>query len=128
MFTRPLPACANTTTGNEPTRWYNQFGVGVRYQGVFGPLAVGAYGFYEYAAIEKVKESVKSEDAASINRAVEDLQRASQAMAEHLYAAGGTAGAGAATGEAAGPGASSGDGSQSGKADDVIDVEFEEKK
>ena len=46
--------CANTTTGNEPTRWYNQFGVGVRYQGVFGPLAVGAYGFYEYAAIEKV--------------------------------------------------------------------------
>jgi len=46
--------CVDTTTGNEPTRWYNQFGVGARYQGVFGPLAVGAYGFYEYAAIEKV--------------------------------------------------------------------------
>jgi Gram-negative porin len=54
--------CANTTTGNDSTsalnsgstRWYNQFGVGLRYQGVFGPLSVGAYGFYEYAAIEKV--------------------------------------------------------------------------
>ena len=45
--------CLDTTTGNELTRWYNQFGVGVRYQGVFGPVAVGAYGFYEYAAIEK---------------------------------------------------------------------------
>ena len=80
------------------------------------------------AAVEKVKESVKGEDSAVINRAVEDLQRASQAMAEHLYAATGTAGSGPAAGDAAGPGASSGDGAHSGKADDVIDVEFEEKK
>lgn len=44
--------CVNTTTGNEPTRWYNQAGVGVRYQGIFGPVSVGAYGFYEHAAVE----------------------------------------------------------------------------
>ena len=45
--------CADTTSGNEPARWYNQAGIGVRYQGIYGPVAVGAYGFYEYAAIEK---------------------------------------------------------------------------
>ncbi len=45
------------------------------------------------AAIDKVNEAKKGEDAAAINRAVEDLQRASQAMAEHLYASG-AAGAG----------------------------------
>ena len=41
------------------------------------------------AAIAKVKETLKNEDVAAINQAVEDLQRASQAMAEHLYAANG---------------------------------------
>jgi hypothetical protein len=46
--------CVATTSGNEPTRWYNQTGVGVRYQGIFGPMSVGAYGFYEHAAVEKV--------------------------------------------------------------------------
>ncbi len=46
--------CVDTTTGNEPTRWYNQVGVGVRWQGIFGPVSVGAMGFYEHAAIEKV--------------------------------------------------------------------------
>ena len=46
--------CVDATSGNEPTRWYNQAGVGVRYQGIFGPVSVGAYGFYEHAAIEKV--------------------------------------------------------------------------
>jgi molecular chaperone DnaK len=76
------------------------------------------------AAIEKVNEAKKGDDVAALNRAIEDLQRASQAMAEHLYAA-----------NAAGPdgnGATvppSGDGSAgASKADDVIDVEFEEKK
>ena len=39
------------------------------------------------AAIEKVNEAKKGDDAAAINRAIDDLQRASQAMAEHLYAA-----------------------------------------
>jgi molecular chaperone DnaK len=81
-------------------------------------------------AIAKVQETLKGEDAAAINAAVEDLQRASQAMAEHLYAASATTGAasggaggGESAGETAGAGATAG-----GKADDVIDVEFEEKK
>ena len=70
------------------------------------------------SAIEKVNEAKKGEDAAAINRAVEDLQRASQAMAEHLYAA-------TAAGDAATGGTGSADAA---KAEDVIDVEFEEKK
>ena len=44
------------------------------------------------SAIEKVNEAKKGDDAAAINRAIEDLQRASQAMAEHLYASGAAAG------------------------------------
>jgi hypothetical protein len=42
--------CNAVTTGSDPTRWYNQVGVGVRYQGVFGPWSVGAYGFWEGAS------------------------------------------------------------------------------
>jgi predicted porin len=41
--------CNQTTTGIDPTRWYNQVGVGVRYQGSFGPVDVGAFAFYETA-------------------------------------------------------------------------------
>ncbi len=81
-----------------------------------------------HAAIEKVNEVKKGDDPAAINRAIEDLQRASQAMAEHLYAgaqAGGP-GAGPGPGPGAGPGASPNGGA--GKPEDVIDVEFEEKK
>jgi molecular chaperone DnaK len=83
------------------------------------------------AAIDKVNEAKKADDVAAINRAVDELSRASQAMAEHLYSAGGPgAGAGAGPGPGTGPGPSAspngGDGSQ--KPEDVIDVEFEEKK
>ena len=82
------------------------------------------------AAIDKVKEVVKHDDLAAINQAIEDLQRSSQAMAEHLYAA--SAAAGAATGGSGGPeGPAAGTGAGGGagaKPDDVIDVEFEEKK
>ena len=42
--------CNAVTTGSDPTRWFNQVGVGVRYQGVFGPWSVGAYGFWEGAS------------------------------------------------------------------------------
>ena len=81
------------------------------------------------AAIDKVNEAKKADDVAAINRAVDELSRASQAMAEHLYSAGGP-GAGAGPGAGPGPGPSAspngGDGSQ--KPEDVIDVEFEEKK
>jgi len=77
------------------------------------------------AAIDKVNEARKGDDAAAINRAIDELQHASQAMAEHLYAAqGATAGAGAAEGAAEPPPSNGGAGSP----DDVIDVEFEEKK
>ena len=82
-------------------------------------------------AIEAVNEAKKGDDPAAINTAVENLGRASQAMAEHIYAASGAGGAGGAPGEDgsahAGNGASAGNGSGA-KADDVIDVEFEEKK
>jgi molecular chaperone DnaK len=81
-----------------------------------------------HAAIEKVNEVKKGDDPAAINRAIEDLQRASQAMAEHLYsgAQAGGPGAGPGPGPGAGPGASPNGGA--GKPEDVIDVEFEEKK
>ena len=85
------------------------------------------------AAIDKVNEAKKSDDVAAINRAVDELSRASQAMSEHLYSAGGPgAGTGAGPGHGTGPGPgpsaspNGGDGSQ--KPEDVIDVEFEEKK
>jgi molecular chaperone DnaK len=80
------------------------------------------------AAVDKVNEAKNGDDAAAINRAVDELSRAAQAMSEHLYAA---AGAGEGAG-AAGPGAAAGAGAADGpggaKPDDVIDVEFEEKK
>ena len=54
------------------------------------------------------------------------LQKASQAMSEHLYSApGGAPGGGEGPGAAPGPGANGGP--QAGKPEDVIDVEFEEK-
>src|SRR3954471_2350600 len=39
------------------------------------------------AAIDKVNEAKKGDDPAVITSAIDDLQRASQAMAEHMYAA-----------------------------------------
>ncbi|HET6305617.1 MAG TPA: hypothetical protein VFG12_00420 [Rhodopila sp.] len=41
-----------TTTGNTSNRWYNQAGVGGRYEHTFGAVDVKAYGFYEHAAGE----------------------------------------------------------------------------
>ena len=79
------------------------------------------------AAIEKVNEAKKGDDAAALNRAVDDLQRASQAMSEHLYAAA-PGGPGAAPGAGPEAGSAAADGAGSPKPDDVIDVEFEEKK
>ncbi len=77
------------------------------------------------AAIEAVNEAKKGDDLAAINTAVENLSRASQAMAEHIYAS-----SSAASGAPTDGGASGGPASTNGgaKADDVIDVEFEEKK
>jgi molecular chaperone DnaK len=81
------------------------------------------------AAIDKVNETKKQDDPAAINRALDELQRASQAMAEHLYA-GAKPGPGPGAGPEAGPppGGASPNGGPGGKPEDVIDVEFEEKK
>jgi molecular chaperone DnaK len=82
------------------------------------------------AAIDKVNEAKKGDDVAAINRALDELQRASQAMAEHLYGGAKTDG-GAGSGPGAGPGGASPNGGHDGpggKPEDVIDVEFEEKK
>jgi molecular chaperone DnaK len=80
------------------------------------------------AAIEKVNQAKGQDDAAAINRALDELQRVSQAMAEHLYSSG-QPGAGAGQGpppDAGGPPPGA-DGAGP-KPEDVIDVEFEEKK
>lgn len=83
------------------------------------------------AAIDRLNTVKKENDIAAINQAIEDLQRASQAMAEHLYAANATGAPGAGGPEAGGAtagGGASANGGPDEKADDVIDVEFEEKK
>lgn len=46
--------CISVTSGDNPTRWYNQFGIGGRYQGNFGAVDVKAYGYYETAAKEQL--------------------------------------------------------------------------
>jgi molecular chaperone DnaK len=65
------------------------------------------------AAVAQVKSVAKGDDTAAIKRAVEELTRASQAMAQHLYSQ-----AGAQEG---------GDGAAAGKGEDVQDAEFEVK-
>ena len=80
------------------------------------------------AAIEKVNQVKGQDDPAAINRALEELQRVSQAMAEHLYSSG-PAGAGAGEGPPPGAGGPPPGADGAGPApEDVIDVEFEEKK
>ena len=41
-----------TVSGNTSNRWYNQAGVGLRYEHTFGAVDVKTYGFYEHAAGE----------------------------------------------------------------------------
>jgi molecular chaperone DnaK len=78
------------------------------------------------AAIEKVKEAHKGEDVAAIKQAVENLQQASHAMAQHLYKQQPGAGPGPGP-EGAAPSGDGQPGNGKGK-DDVIDAEFEVKK
>ncbi|WP_165226436.1 molecular chaperone DnaK [Aquisphaera insulae] len=84
-------------------------------------------------AIAKVNQVKSGDDPAAIQRALDELQHASQAMSEHLYAGAG-AGVGAAAAAAGsragsnGPSASPNGAARGGKEDEVIDVEFEEKK
>lgn len=46
------PGCISLSAGNDPTRWLNQVGVGLRWQRGFGPFDVKAYGFWETAGKE----------------------------------------------------------------------------
>jgi molecular chaperone DnaK len=75
------------------------------------------------AAIDKVRDTARQEDAKAIRQALEDLQRAASAMAQHLHGQGG--GEPSRRPPSAGP-----DGpAEGGKGkDDVIDAEFEVKK
>jgi len=81
------------------------------------------------AAIAKVREAAKADDAATIRSAVDDLEAASHAFSATLYKAGsadaGAAAAAAASGE--GPSAETGADGSAGD-DDTIDAEFEVKK
>jgi molecular chaperone DnaK len=76
-------------------------------------------------AIAKVREVANSEDVHAIRRAIDDLQKASQAMAQHM--------AGQRTQDAAGGArAGGGNGPHYGEpagdsSDDVIDAEYEVK-
>ncbi|WP_428539503.1 porin [Rhodopila sp.] len=50
-------SCINVSSGNDPTRWLNQVGAGLRFQQTFGPVDFKAYGFYETAGKENLTTS-----------------------------------------------------------------------
>ena len=77
------------------------------------------------AAIAKVREAAKGEDAGPIKTAIAELEAASHAMSEALYKA--AAGGGGAPGAEAGATGATDGGAQS-QDDDAIDAEFEVKK
>jgi hypothetical protein len=52
--------CINVSSGNDPTRWINQVGVGLRYQQTFGPVDFKAYGFYETSGKENLTTAAYS--------------------------------------------------------------------
>jgi hypothetical protein len=52
--TQPGATCIGATSGNDPTRWVNQVGVGARFQQTFGAVDVKAFGFYEAAGKENL--------------------------------------------------------------------------
>jgi molecular chaperone DnaK len=79
------------------------------------------------SAIERVNQVKAGDDPAEIRRAVEDLDQASQAMSQHLYAGSATATAGSRT-ASSGPTGSSDGAARGPQPDNVIDVEFEEKR
>ena len=73
------------------------------------------------AAIAKVREAIKGDDAAAITRASDELQKASHAMAEALYKAQQTSGAQPGQPAASDQGGTSAEG-------EVVDAEFAETK
>src|SRR5437588_9072747 len=75
------------------------------------------------AAIERVKQAASKDDVNAIRQAIDELQQASHAMAQHLYSRQQGPGAAAAGEEPRGDGKTEGKGKE-----DVIDAEFEVKK
>ena len=75
------------------------------------------------SAMEHVNQVKNGDDPAEIRRAIEDLDRASQAMSQHLYATSATATAGSRTASG-----KPGEAARGGQTDEVIDAEFEEKR
>jgi len=73
------------------------------------------------AAIQKVRDAIQRNDLSALKTAVHDLEQASSAMAQHLYA---SAGARPSTSET--PGATPSGKKEGG--DDVVDAEYEVKK
>jgi molecular chaperone DnaK len=81
------------------------------------------------SAIDRLKEVASKDDVQAIRQAIDSLQQASHAMAQHLYGQGGGAGGGGAPGGGPSPEAGpSGDGRGGQGKEDVIDAEFEVKK
>ena len=76
------------------------------------------------SAIDKVNQVKNGDDPSAIQRAIDDLQRASQAMSQHLYAASTAAGSRA---NQYGSSGSPNGGSREGQEEEVIDAEFENK-
>jgi molecular chaperone DnaK len=78
------------------------------------------------SAIENVRKAAGGTDVDAIRQALNNLQSAAHAMAQHVQRQGGDSGAGSG-GVPPGGGRPSGDGTNSGGKDDVIDAEFEVK-
>jgi molecular chaperone DnaK len=78
-------------------------------------------------AIGEVREALKGDDPAPIDRAVEALNQASHSLAKMLYQQQGP-GAQAGAGHAAGPGQNAPSEEKKGGDDDVIDADFEVKE
>jgi molecular chaperone DnaK len=75
--------------------------------------------------VEKLKQAASKDDPAAIRQAMEELQQASHAMAQHLYQKKGQEGPSAAETRASGDGQP---GAKEPGKEDVIDAEFEVKK
>ena len=82
------------------------------------------------SAVAKVKQVMNSEDLSALRRAVEELQQASGAMAQHIQSRQPVgAGAAAGGGGRGGNGSSGANGGHDGHhPDEVIDADFEVKK
>jgi hypothetical protein len=61
--------CISVTSGDLPTRFYNQFGIGGRWQQTFGAVDVKAYGYYETAPTEQLSAPTGNNTAGAVTAA-----------------------------------------------------------